>query len=225
MERVEIIEKMLALNTGRPPIKRINVVEYLMSNPAGVSVKSASSRLGISPSTIEDTFRCLIKFDYLDKLLKDKDEYKEERYILKGKSDVHRLPYIYRLSKKFYDCFDSCRTDITDEARGRLEDKIVLSRELSVGIRANVAALWVGIWDTSFGRLEIKEGHPIKGEYPNGTIKGEAKGGTLSGSWSECAESGIFEFTMNPGSGSFSGKRGSNIHQPTGEWNGILIRS
>jgi hypothetical protein len=228
MERVKIIEKILSSSTGRPPVKRIRIVDYLMSCHDGVSVQRSSLNLKIASSTIEDTFRCLKKLEYLEKMIKDKEEYIEERYISERKRDVHRLPYVYKLNQKFYDDFDRFQGTIRKEASDELdnckklyEDTRDLSVELAVGIRSHIAPPWAGIWNTRGGRLEIKLGYPITGNYPNGTIKGKSEGGILTGSWRESMNSGIFEFTMAEDRDSFSGKRFSRIKQPIGEWNGV----
>jgi hypothetical protein len=228
MERVKIIEKILASSTGRPPSKRISIVDYLMSCHEGVLVQRASSNLKIASSTIEDTFRCLKKLGYLEKIIKDKEVYIEERYISERKRDVHRLPYVHKLNQKFYDDFNRFQGTIRKDASDKLdnckkmyEDTRDLSGKLEVGIRCHVAAPWAGIWNTSSGRLEIKGGYPITGKYPNGTIKGKSEGGILTGTWREGRDSGIFEFTMAEDRSSFSGKRFSRIKQPIGEWNGV----
>jgi hypothetical protein len=227
MDRVKIIEKMLAYNTGRPPTKLLKIVEYLMCHPGGVSVQRISTDLTIASSTIGDAFDRLKKLEYLSKENLNKEKYGEERYITKGKRDIHRLPYIYKLNDKFYTKFNNCQEDIKEDARDGYDDaKIlfadanILSAELSIGIRSHIIPSWAGDWNTSFGLLEIKAGHPITGKYPNGKIKGEAIKGTLRGSWYEGTKSGLFEFNMSAGSSSFSGKRLSNINQLLCEWNG-----
>ena len=198
-----------------------------MCHPGGVSVQRISTDLKIANSTIGDVIDRLKKLEYLSKENLNKEKYGEERYITKGKRDIHRLPYIYKLSDKFYAEFNNCQKDIKEDTRDGYDDaKIlfadanILSADLSIGIRSHVIPRWAGIWNTSLGPLEIKAGLPITGRYPNGRIEGEAMKGTLSGSWHEGTRSGIFEFNMSAGSRSFSGKRLSKINQLLCEWNG-----
>jgi len=220
MERVKIIEKMLPCNTGRPPTKLLKITEYLMCHPGGVSVQRIATDLTIANSTIGDALHHLGKLEYLSKEILNKEKYGEEMYIAKGKRDIHRLPYIYKLNEKFYTKFNSCQEDIKEDARDGYEDAKILSAELSIGILSHIIPRWAGIWNTGLGTLEIKAGFPITGKYPNGRIEGEAIKGTLNGSWYEGTKSGIFEFNMSAGSRSFSGKRLSKINQLLCEWNG-----
>ncbi len=235
MDKVKIIEEMIATRTGRPPNKLLKVVEYLMSFPSrDLTVRDIMGSLGLRATTVNDAFKKLEKLGYLDKRTIQKEEYKEERRIKTGKTnvDIHRLPYLYKLNKKFYDDFDGCRERIqkkADEeyanASKEREDSRIIQNERRIGYRAHVALIWKGIWDTDFGRLEIKGGNPTIGKYTTGKIEGKAISDTLIGKWFEGTKSGSFEFKMDTSRRSFSGIRCSYINQQRSEWNGTLLPS
>ena len=234
MEREKIIEKIVANRTGRPPIRLLKIVEHLMSIPRGkwVSVGEVARSLGFGSTTVNDAFHKLDKLEYLSKERLNKEEYRSERSIKTGKKDVHRLPYIYKLSDKLYNDFNACRDNIQKKALDEFTDCQCLTVTLENGLLAHVALHWAGIWNTNLGPLEIKDGRPITGKYPNGKIEAVAVRDTLKGSWYEGSKSGSFEFKMDANSKSFSGKRLGNtakrqidINQRLGGWSGVLLSS
>jgi len=89
---------------------------------------------------------------------------------------------------------------------------------------------WAGIWDTSFGLLDLQEKNDVvEGVYTVdwGALRGKSEGDRLTGKWfdaptrSEPSDSGDYEFTLSEDCQNFSGNwRYGTSEGWSGEWTG-----
>ncbi len=92
---------------------------------------------------------------------------------------------------------------------------------------------WAGIWDTSFGLLDLQEkGDAVEGVYTTdwGVVRGRAEGDRLTGKWfdaptrSEPNDAGDFEFVLSEDCQNFSGNwRYGSAEGWSGEWTGTRV--